>query len=132
MLDLALHHGESPIPLKDVAERHQISEKYLWNLIGPLKTAGLINAVRGSYGGYSIARPPAEVNLKDIICAVEGPLCLVECVRDPSICERAQTCVTRDIWCEVSGKILQVLEAITLQDMIDKQKSKKVGLSYAI
>ncbi len=124
MLDLALHYGEGPIPLKDIAERQEISEKYLWNLIGPLKTTGLINSFSGSHGGYSISKPPSEINLEDIVHAVEGSLCLVECVRNPSICERASACVTRDIWSEATDKILETFRSITLADMIQRQKEK--------
>ena len=130
MLDLALHYGEGPIPLKDIAKRQQISEKYLWNLIGPLRTAGLMNSVRGSQGGYVIAKPPAQINLKDIVHAVEGPLCLVDCVGDPSLCERAKICVTWDIWGDISHRLQQTLESITLKDMVEGQESKP--LTYTI
>ena len=129
MLDLALHYGEGPVPLKDVAKRQQISEKYLWNFIGPLKTAGLINSVRGSRGGYTLAKPPAEINLKEVVHTIEGSLCLVDCVDDPSVCERFRTCVTRDIWVEASDKLRNVLEAVTLRDMIKRVEGKQPGYS---
>jgi len=124
MLDLALHYGEGPVFLKDIAGRQEISEKYLWHLIVPLKTARLINSTRGSHGGYVLAKQPSEITLKDIVHVLEGPLCLVECVDNPSICNRAQTCAARDVWCEVSGKILQTLNSITLEEMVERQKSK--------
>ena len=132
MLDLALHYGEGPVPLNGIAQRQGISEKYLWNLIGPLKTAGLIRSVRGSHGGYVIAKSPSEINLKDVIYALEGQLCLVGCVDDHLLCERTSICITRDVWGEVSDKIQQVLEAITLKNMVDRQKSKQMSPRYEI
>ncbi len=124
MLDLALHYGEGPITLKDIAKRQAVSEKYLWNLIAPLRTAGLIRSDRGSQGGYALAKLPSEINLHEVVHAVEGPLSLVECVDNPSICKRVRNCVTRDIWDEISSKIIQVLESVTLKDMIEREKSK--------
>ncbi len=124
MLDLALHYGQGPVTLKDVAERQGISEKYLWNLIGPLRTAGLMKSFRGSGGGYAITKPPSDINLKDIVSALEGPLCLVDCVDNPSVCERSRICVTRDVWHEVTDKLRQTLESITLKDMVERWNSR--------
>ncbi len=131
MLDLAIHYGEGQIPLKDVAERQQISEKYLWNLIGPLKTAHLIKSVRGSSGGFSIARRPEEINLKDIVSVLEGSLCLVDCVDDPDVCERADNCVTREIWGEISASIQEKLCSLTLRDMVEKRLKRNTKVKLA-
>jgi Rrf2 family protein len=132
MVDLALHHGEGPILLKEIAERQEISEKYLWQLISPLKNAGLINSTRGAHGGYNLAKPPAQITLKEIVVTLEGPMCLVECVDTPSVCSRSDTCVSRDVWHEVSEKILQTLESITLEYLVEKQKSKAEAFTYVI
>jgi Rrf2 family protein len=125
MLELALHYGQGPVFLKDIAEKQGISEKYLWQLIAPLKAAGLVNSLRGAHGGYILAKPPAQVTLKDIVVILEGSLSAVECVAVPKSCARMQMCITRDIWKEVSEKIAQVLEAITLQQMVDRQHQKE-------
>jgi len=122
MVDLALHYGEGTISLKDIAERQEVSEKYLWNLTGPLKTARLIHSTRGTQGGYTLAKQPAEINLQDIVHALEGSLSIVECVDDASLCKRSQTCITRDVWTDISNKISQTLESITLQDMVEKER----------
>jgi Rrf2 family cysteine metabolism transcriptional repressor len=79
MLELALHYGEGPILLKDIAGRQGISEKYLWQLINPLKTAGLVNSLRGARGGYMLGKAPDAVSLKAILLILEGSLCLVDC-----------------------------------------------------
>ncbi len=125
MLDLALHYGNGPILLKDIAERQEISEKYLGQLIAPLKAAGLINSTRGAHGGYMLAKEPAQITLKEVIQALEGSLSLAECIDAPRVCHRVKSCVTRDIWEEASEKMMQVLGASTLQDMVNRQKQKE-------
>ncbi|MDD5167515.1 MAG: Rrf2 family transcriptional regulator [Syntrophales bacterium] len=124
MLDLALHQGEGPVLLREIARRQEISEKYLWQLINPLKAAGLINSLRGAHGGYVLAKKPAEINLKEILIVLEGSLCLVDCVDNPSGCDRAPACITRDIWAEASKGILGTLEAMTLEKMVEGHMKK--------
>jgi len=134
MLDLALHYGKGSVLLKDVAERQEISEKYLGHLIPPLKAAGLINSSRGAHGGYILARAPQAVTLEEIVRAVEGNLAVVECVTAPTICHRAELCVTRDIWGQMSQKMTEVLRSVTLQDMVsrERQNQKPQSLTYSI
>jgi Rrf2 family transcriptional regulator, cysteine metabolism repressor len=132
MLDLAMHDGEGPILLKDIAERQAISEKYLWQLIPPLKNLGLVTSFRGAHGGYTLAKTPAEINLQDIVTAVEGPLSLVDCVDDPKLCARVDTCVSRAVWQEVSEKILQILASFTLATLIERQRTQAGECNYVI
>ena len=132
MVDLAMHYGEGPILLKEIAERQDISEKYLWQLIAPLKHAGLLNSMRGAHGGYLLAKAPAQITLKDIVTVVEGSLCLVDCVDQPAACPRTETCATREVWREVSAKILQTLEAFTLENLVEQQTRKANTLNYVI
>ncbi len=132
MIDLALHYGEGPVLLKDIAERQEISDKYLWQLIPPLKNVGLVTSFRGAHGGYTLAKSPEEISLKDIVTTVEGPLHLVDCVDDPSMCNRADTCVSRDLWDEVAHKISDVLESYTLDTLARKQREKVGAFTYVI
>jgi len=125
MLDLALHHGEGPILLKDIARRQQISERYLEHLVTPLKTAGLVTSARGAHGGFALAKPPSEIRLCKIIQLVEGSIAPVECVDDPKVCPRADLCVTRDIWAEMKKAMSRILESTTLQDLIQRQREKE-------
>ena len=124
MLELALHYGEGPVLLKDIAERQGISEKYLWQLINPLKTTGLVNSLRGAHGGYVLGKSPEAISLKAILQVLEGPLCLVDCVDNPSLCNRANSCISRDVWGEASKNMQQTLEDTTLAAMVEKQKEK--------
>jgi Rrf2 family protein len=124
MLELALHYGEGPILLKDIAERQGISEKYLWQLINPLKTTGLVNSQRGAHGGYVLGKAPEAISLKAILQILEGSLCLVDCVDNPALCERSPSCVSRDIWGEASKNMQQTLQDTTLAAMVERQKEK--------
>ncbi len=125
MLDLALHHREGFVLLKDVAARQEVSRKYLGHLVTPLKTAGLLVASRGAHGGYRLAKAPSETRLGEVVGAVEGELGLVECVLTPKVCHRSRTCVTHDIWTQLSRNIIELLNSITLQDMVERHKQKQ-------
>lgn len=124
MFDLALHYGNGPIYLKDIAERQRISAKYLWQLINPLKSTGLVNSTRGAHGGYVLGKEPERISVKEILQVLEGSLCLVDCVDSPSLCERAPSCISREIWGEASRGMQQMLENTTLATMVSRQKRK--------
>jgi Rrf2 family transcriptional regulator, cysteine metabolism repressor len=132
MLDLALHHGNGPVLLKDISKRQGISQKYLWNLISALKTAGMVKSMRGAHGGFTLAKEPAEIVITEILRVLEGPLCLVDCVENPAVCERAPGCVARDIWCLASKSISQSLESVTLAKMVEGHRSKGTPVEYDI
>lgn len=124
MLDLAFHYGDGPILLKDVARRQDVSERYLEHVVTPLKVAGLLTSVRGAGGGFTLAKPPSQIKLSEIIQAVEGSIAPVDCVDDPKLCPRADFCVTRDIWTELKEAMNGVLESTTLQDLVERQREK--------
>lgn len=125
MLDLALNYNKAPVALSVVAKRQEISEKYLEHLTTPLKKAGLIRSTRGAHGGYVLLKQPSQITLKDIILALEGSVYLVECTKNPTVCKRSSTCVSRDIWKDVADKILETLSMLTLEKMMRKQKNKR-------
>jgi len=125
MLDLALNSGEGPILLRDIARRQEVSEKYLEHSITALRKAGLVRSIRGARGGYVLAKSPSQIRLSEIMEVLEGSMAPVECVDDPQVCQRAQLCVTRDIWAKMKEAIDNILESITLQDMVEQQNRKK-------
>ncbi len=125
LLDLALHQGQGPATLREIARRQQISLQYLEHLITPLIAAGIIRSVRGPKGGVTLAKPPAEVKLIEIIQVLEGSIAPVECVDNPAVCDRSETCATRDVWCELKEAVSNVLESTTLQDLVERQKQKQ-------
>ena len=125
LLDLALHYEEEPILLRDIAQRQQISLPYLEHVITPLIAGGIVRSTRGRRGGVSLARPPKEIRVSEIIQLVEGSISPVECVTNPGICNRSGLCVTRDIWGELKKAMNGVLAATTLQDLVERQKRKE-------
>jgi len=125
LLDLALHQGERPVLLKDIAQRQEISPWYLEHLIAPLIAGGIVRSTRGAKGGISLARPPEEVRLSEVVQLLEGSIAPVECVNDSGICSRSELCVTRDIWTKIKRAINEVLESTTLQDLVEQQKRKE-------
>jgi len=125
MMDLALHYGQGPILLKDIAKRQQISERYLEHLALSLKAAGLVSSTRGARGGFTLTRPPSQIRLSEIIQIMEGSIAPVECVDDPKVCSFADLCVTRDIWSEMKEAMSGVLESTTLQDLVQRQREKE-------
>ena len=133
MLGLGLHYGQGAVFLKDIAKAEEISEKYLSQIIIPLKSAGLVNSFRGAHGGYVLARPPDKISLKEIVGALEGDLNLVGCVGNTSECPRTSICVTRDLWNDLGATIAQRLDAMTLHDLVRQYRKKKESVAtYSI
>jgi len=124
MMVLARNYGKGPIYLKDIAKEEEISEKYLGQIIIPLKGAGLVLSSRGSHGGYMLAREPGEINLREIVDILEGD-CLVRCITDPSACSRVPTCASRDIWMLLGGRIAETLGSVTLAELNDRGLRKR-------
>ncbi len=124
LLELALHWGEEPVLLKDISQRQQIPLPYLEHLISPLAQAGIIKGTRGTRGGVSLLKPPREIILSEVIQLLEGSIAPVECVDNPETCPHSDLCVTHDIWDEVKEAISKVLESVTLQDLVERQRQK--------
>lgn len=123
MYDLAVHAGDKgPISIKNVAERQEISEHYLEQLMGQLRKAGLVKSTRGAQGGYFLARSPKDVTVGDIIRVMEGPIAPVDCLlstqkNDPHYCKKCEKCVAKGVWEKVAASISDVLDGITLEDL---------------
>jgi len=122
MLELALNFKKGTIFLKDIARKEEISEKYLSHLVIPLKASGLISSSRGAHGGYRLAKSPYQITIKEIVQVLEGSLSSVECVKNPSVCSRVSKCATRSIWEKLDEKISDVLNSVTLEDLVNLQK----------
>jgi len=126
LLDLALHQTEGrPIPLKQIAQRQEISLQYLEHLITPLIAAGMVKSSRGARGGVQLAKPPREIELIEVIETLEGSIVPVDCIDSPEVCPRSKLCATRDIWVELNEAINGVLKSTTLQDLVECQKKKE-------
>jgi len=124
LLELALHRGKGPVPLRDIAQRQQIPLPYLAHLIGPLVQAGIVKSIRGTRGRVMLLKPPEEIILNEVIQLLDGSIAPVECVDKPEVRPRSDLYVTNDIWDEVKEAISKVLESITLQDLVERQRQK--------
>ena len=125
MMDLAENNNGSPISLKDVARRQEISDKYLEQIISILNKAGYVRSVRGAQGGYMLKNPPEEYTVGMILRQTEGSLAPVACIEDDEIvCDRQQQCVTSIVYKKINDAISGVVDNITLQDLVDWQSEK--------
>ena len=123
MLDLALADSSEPIPLRDVAKRQDISDKYLEQIVTQLSRADLVRSVRGAGGGYLLTRTPEEYTVGEILRVLEGSLAPVSCMDDEiNQCARCKACVTLDLWEQVDQAISNVVDHVTLADLVDKQR----------
>ena len=131
MLELAENVGRGPLQLRIIARRQDISVKYLDQLMTILKSAGFVRSIRGSKGGYVLARAPEQIKLNDVFNCLEGPVVTVECTENENYCARAADCVARQVWVQVQEAIKNVLQSRTLRDLVDRTRDKK-SLNYQI
>lgn len=118
MLDLAMHYGQGPVRIADIAQHQDISVKYLEQIIIPLKEAKLIKSVRGPKGGHMLAKPPGKISVGTIVKVLEGGIDMTECVGDPGVCEKSSDCAARTVWKAATKAVKDKLGSITLSDMI--------------
>lgn len=121
MVILALDFRAGPMPLREIAEREGISYQFLEQIFLSLRRAGLIDSVRGAKGGYVLAKPPDEIKIGDVLRALEGPIAPVECMGEGSTdaCGRSAGCLTRGIWERLRDSMSEVLDDITLADVVN-------------
>lgn len=127
LFELAQHNGSGPMALREIAERQGLSEHYLEQLVAPLRKAGLVNSVRGAQGGYMLAREPGEITVGDILRILEGPVSPTECALETfdlngKCCQNPQTCPDRDVWIKVRKSIEEVVDNITLADLVEENR----------
>jgi len=123
MYELALRSGGEVVITKVIAEQQGISEKYLEQILTPLRKAGLVRSVRGAQGGYQLARAPETITVGDIVRVLEGPIQPVECVSDTGVdgqaCVRSAVCPARRVWQKIGDCAAQVLDSVTLADLVN-------------
>jgi Rrf2 family protein len=130
MLSLARHYqnGRESIILKNVSAEEDISIRYLEQIIIPLKINKLVKSIRGAGGGYILAKHPSEIKLREILHALEGACCLVECVDDEDYCDKINECAAYDIWKNASHLLKDYFDQITLQDVLMLHNKKNKAL----
>ncbi len=124
MVDLAQYGAGGSVSRQDIAERQEISADYVAQLFRRLKSAGLIESMKGPGGGYRLGRDAATISAADVIQAVEGPFAVVRCAlpgpNEESSCNRVDCCATHLLWRQLSMTIAEFLDSVTLQDLCDQ------------
>lgn len=119
MVDLAYYSKDKPVTLQEIADREEISINYLEQLFAKLRKNKIVNSVRGPGGGYTLAKRPDEINVGEIIEAVEESLSPVACIEGDRGCNRIDKCVTFKLWKGLGYRIKEFLSSITVQDLCD-------------
>lgn len=118
MTDLAEHIGGGYIPLKEIAERHEISQKYLEGIMTDLSKKGLVDALHGKGGGYKLVKNAEDYTVKEILLCTEGSLTTVACLEEgASPCSRAAECRTLSLWKNLDKLVNDYFEGITIADL---------------
>ncbi|GIP16864.1 HTH-type transcriptional regulator CymR [Paenibacillus montaniterrae] len=128
MMELAAKFGEGPISLKSIAEKNNLSEHYLEQLIAPLRNAGFVKSIRGAYGGYVLSKAPSEITTGDVIRILEGPISPVDFTEEDDPAKR-------DLWLRIRDSIANVMDSTTLEHLInynaeDNRDSKEGYMFY--
>lgn len=121
---LARYYGQGPVALRKIALDQGISEAYLEQLVSEMRKAGLVKSVRGAQGGYMLARPPEQVTVGDVVRVLEGPIAPTECVANENggeACALSVDCVSRRVWERVRDSMQEVLDGVTLADMLAEE-----------
>ncbi len=127
MLDLALHASRSPVSLGDISERQSISVSYLEQLFAKLRKRGLVLSVRGPGGGYQLATQPEDVFVAQIIDAVDESVDATRCGGQGD-CQQGATCLTHELWSDLSAQIHNFLANISLQELLDRREVQAVAI----
>ncbi len=127
MLHLALYQKDSVIMAREIAEQQNLPENYLEQLMLSLRRAGLVSAMRGSRGGYLLARPPEAITLANIVEAVEGSLSIADCSDVPNCCAVPETCALKDVFDEINSKLYGAFSGITLSDLACRHRVKEIA-----
>ena len=133
MIALAARKDNIPVDLSEIARQENLSMKYLSQIIIPLKSAGLVISRRGSQGGYILGKSPGEITSKEIYEALDGPLTLLNCLNDPSLCDKTGSCAASILWGRVREAVSLTMSSLTLRDLVEQGRSRQSGpFSYII
>lgn len=133
MLDLALNNTGQCVKVKEIAARQEISEKYLEQIIAVLNKAGYVRSIRGAQGGYLLAKQPEEYTIGMILRLTEGSLAPVSCLDDENCdCQRIDTCETLSVWRDIYEAVNQVVDNITIADLVKQREERAEYIDFSI
>jgi len=132
VLDLAQRYGTGPVRGQDIAQRQQIAESFLEQLMTALRKAGVVHSVRGSSGGHVLARPPGSLSLKDVVEAVEGRIAGPPACMPDGVCIATPQCVLQDVWRDLTDAHDRALASITFEQLVQRKYEAEASATYHI
>lgn len=126
MIDVAAASDRGVVTTQEIAERQDIPQAFLAKIVQQLVRAELLRAYRGAAGGIALAQPTEQVNLRQVIEAVQGPISLAYCLIQPGKCPRQETCPVHEVWVETQNSVLKVLEGVTLASLVARGRELAV------
>ncbi len=127
MLELAVHYENHPLHIRDISRAQNIPQRFLEQILLQLKRAGYLRSRKGPDGGYYLARPPADINVAEVIRVMDGPLAPIDCVSVTAheVCPHEKTCSLKWLWKEVRDAVAEILERTTFADLVKWTPSGK-------
>jgi Rrf2 family cysteine metabolism transcriptional repressor len=130
MMDLTINSLGEPVNLKSIAERQNVSEKYLEHIFSALKKAGLIKSIKGTQGGYILAYSPSDITVGKVIRALEGDLSVAEKAdREEGDADIIGQCINKNVYEKIDNSVNQLLDSITLEDL-QQEYNKLSNVDY--
>jgi len=129
MLELAFHYESKPLHIRDISRAQSIPQRFLEQILLQLKRAGYLRSRKGPDGGYYLSRPPADINIAEVIRVMDGPLAPIDCVSVTAheVCPHEKTCSLKLLWKEVRDAVAEILERTTLEDLVERSKRRGRG-----
>ena len=129
LLDIAAHdHDPTPRAMSQISQDQQISVKFISRLVIPLRQAGLIRSVRGSTGGFRLARSPEDITLLKVIETMQGPLSILDCLTQKGTCPREANCLARWVWEDVNTGFANVLSRVTIRKILSRKPNSNSSI----
>jgi len=136
VLELALNYdNETPVRVQDIAQRQGIPMKFLFQIMQTLKRVDIVRSRRGTEGGYTLSRPPGQLTVGDVIRTMSGPFVQLSCLESSNFadnCGRQHACQFKPIWAEVDRAIGSVLNNITFEELVRRERANQRPLMYHI
>ncbi|HSR46426.1 MAG TPA: Rrf2 family transcriptional regulator [Anaerolineales bacterium] len=124
VLYLAEQNGNGRAPTSQIAREQQIPPSFLAKIVSQLSVAGMVQTSRGARGGVALAREPKDINLLEVIEAIDGPITLNECVADPSVCAFGDDCPVHSVWCAAQEKLVRELSSTSFADLMNARNGR--------
>jgi Rrf2 family cysteine metabolism transcriptional repressor len=129
MLELARHYEKKPLHIRDISKAQDIPQRFLEQILLQLKRAGYLRSRKGPNGGYTLAKPPAEINVAEVIRVMDGPLAPIDCVSVTAheVCPHEATCTLKWLWKEVRDAVAEIMERTTFAELASKARAAETG-----